>query len=160
MIAELICVTLSCIIMTLYLTAYILNAGLPTSISETYYNIESKWLFPVCTAMAGVLVLVPLLKITPDRYQFVAFFIVASILFVATAPDFREELTNKVHSVAAIILGVSAMAWLILTSGVPYMAITAILVGLLFDRRRFVFWLEAGMLYNLYASLILMFSYR
>lgn len=160
MIAELICVTLSCAIMTLYLTAYILNLGLPTSISETYYYTEAKWLFPTCTATAGVLALVPLLNITPDSYRFVAFFIVASILFVAAAPAFREELTNKVHSGAAIILGVSALTWLILTNGVPYIAITAMLAGLLFDRRRLVFWLEIGLLYNLYISLILILSYR
>ncbi len=160
MTAELICVTLSCAIMTLYLTAYILNVGLPTSISETYYYTEAKWLFPTCTATAGALALVPTLNITPDRYQFVAFFIVAAILFVAAAPAFREELTDKVHSGAAIILGVSALAWLILTSGVPYIAITAILAGLMFDRRRIVFWLEAGLLYDLYTSLILILSHH
>ena len=154
MIADFICVTLSCAIMTLYLTAYILNVGLPSSISDT----EAKWLFPTSTATAGALALVPLMNITPDSYQFVAFFIVVSILFVAAAPAFREELTNMVHSGAAIILGVSAFAWLILTSGVPYIAITAILAGLLFDRRRFVFWLEVGLLYNLYTSLILILS--
>lgn len=160
MILELVTVSVSCLIMTLYLTAYILKIGLPTSISETYYNTEAKWLFPVCISSAGALALVPLMNITPDSYKFVAFMIVASILFVAAAPAFREELTNKVHSGAAIILGVSAMTWLILTSGVPYIAITAILVGLLFDRRRFVFWIEAGLLYNLYITLILILSYR
>lgn len=159
MMAELICVTLSCAIMTLYLTAYILNVGFPTSISETYYHTEAKWLFPTCTATAGALALVPLLDITPDSYQFVAFLIVAAILFVAAAPAFREELTRGVHSGAAIILGVSALAWLILTSGVPYIAITATLIGLA-DRRHFIFWLEVGLLYNLYTTLILILSYR
>ena len=160
MIAELICVTLSYTIMTLYLIAYILNVGVPTSISETYYKTQKKWLFPTSTAIAGTLALVPLLNVTPDNYQFVAFFIVASILFVAAAPAFREELTNYVHSGAAIILGLSAMAWLILTSGVPYIAIAATLIGLAIDRKHFVFWLEVGLLYNLYATLILILSYR
>ena len=86
-----------------------------------------------------------------------AFFIVASILFVAAAPAFREELTDKVHSGAAIVLGLSALTWLILTSGVPYIAILGTLIGLA-DRRHFLFWLEVGLLYNLYASLILIFS--
>lgn len=158
MIADFICVTLSCAIMTLYLTAYILNVGLPSSISETYYKTEAKWLFPTCTATAGILTLIPFMNHTPEQYQFVAFFIVASILFVAAAPAFREELTREVHSGAAIILGVSALAWLILTSGVPYIAIVATLIGLA-DRRRFLFWLEAGLLYNLYTTLILILSY-
>ena len=68
MIAELICVTMSCTIMTLYLIAYILNVGVPTSISETYYKTQKKWLFPTCTATAGTLALVPLLNVTPDNY--------------------------------------------------------------------------------------------
>ncbi len=160
MLPELIAVSVSCVVMTLYLTAYINAIGIPASISAIYYKTERKWLFPACTATAGTLALVPLLNVTPDNYQFVAFFIVASILFVASAPAFREGMTNHVHSGAAIILGLSALAWLILTSGVPYIAITATLIGLAIDRRHFVFWLEAGLLYNLYASLILILSYR
>ncbi len=160
MMAELICVTLSCAIMTLYLTAYMLNVGLPSSISETYYNTEAKWLFPACTATAGALALVPLLNVTPDNCRFVAFFIIVSILFVAAAPAFREGLTDKVHCGAALTLGLSVLAWLMLTSGVPYMAITATLIGLLTDRRHFLFWLETGLLYNLYTSLILTLSYH
>lgn len=160
MIAELICVIVSCTIMTLYIVAYILHVGIPSSLSATYYGTEAKWLFPTCIATAGALALVPLLDITPDSYKFIAFFIVASILFVAAAPAFREELTDKVHCGAALILGISVLAWLMLSTGVPYIAIVAIIIGLTADRRHFVFWLEAGLLYNLYTSLILILSYR
>jgi|GEM_PF-3529875 membrane protein len=154
MLTDLILISISFIIITLYLMAYILNVGLPSSISETYYKTQAKWLFPTCTATAGALAIIPMLNVTPDNYRFVAFFIVASILFVAAAPAFREELTDHVHTGAAITLGVSALAWLILTSGVPYIAITATLIGLTIDRRHFIFWLEAGLLYNIFVSLI------
>lgn len=153
MTAEFLCVTISCAIMTLYLTAYAIIVGIPTSISATYYRTQAKWLFPVCTATAGALALVPLLNLTPDNYRFVAFFIVASILFVAAAPAFREELTHEVHGVAAVVLGVSATVWLGLTTGIPYIAIAAALAGLIANRRNLLFWIEAGLLYNLYASL-------
>lgn len=73
MIADFICVTLSCAIMTLYLTAYILNVGLPSSISETYYHTEAKWLFPTSTATAGALALVPLMNITPRQLSVCCF---------------------------------------------------------------------------------------
>lgn len=154
---ELISVALSCAIMSLYLTAYILHWGVPCSISDTYYHTERKWLFPVCTAISGALALVPLLNITPETYQFVAFFIVASILFVAAAPAFKEELTNYVHYGAASVLGVSAIVWLILTTGVPYVAIAGAITAML-DRRHLLFWIEVGLLYNLYASLIIILS--
>ncbi len=153
MLLELIAVTLSCCIMSLYLTAYILNQGVPCSISDTYYRTERKWLFPVCTGVSGVLALVPLLNITPETYKFVAFLIVASILFVAAAPAFKEELTKQVHYGAALMLGLSATAWLILTTGVPYIAIAVAVIAML-DRRHFLFWIETGLLYNLYVSLI------
>lgn len=151
--ADTICVSLSCLIMTIFLTAYIVRFGLPTSISATYYRTDAKWLMPVCTATAGILTLVPILNHTPEQYQFVAFFIVASILFVAFAPAFREELEGKVHSVAAIILGISAVSWLILTAGVPWLAIAGVAVGVK-SRQRLVFWLEVGVLTNLYMVLL------
>lgn len=154
MTADIICVTLSCLIMSSFLTAYIVRFGLPTSISATYYHTDAKWLMPVCTATAGILTLVPILEHTPEQYQFVAFFIVASILFVAFAPAFREELEGKVHSGAAIILGISAVAWLILTAGVPWLAIAGVAVGTK-NRKQFVFWLEVGVLLNLYIVLLL-----
>ena len=160
MLPELIAVSVSCIVMTLYLTAYINAIGIPASISAIYYKTERKWLFPATISTTGLCALVPLMNNTPEEYQFVAFFIVAAALFVASAPAFREDMVGKVHGVAAAILGLCALAWLILTSGVPYIAITAKLIGLAIDRRHFVFWLEAGLLYNLYASLILILSYR
>jgi glycosyltransferase len=154
MTADIICVLLSCIIMAAFLIAYIVRFGVPTSISATYYRTDAKWLMPVCTATAGVLTLVPLLKHTPEQYQFVAFFIVASILFVACAPAFREELEGKVHAGAAIVLGLSAVTWLTLTAGVPWLTIAGVAVGLL-NRKCFVFWLEVGILSNLYLVLLL-----
>lgn len=151
--ADIICVSLSCLIMTIFLTAYIVRFGLPTSISATYYRTDAKWLMPVCTATAGILTLVPMMEHTPKQYQFVAFFIVASILFVAFAPAFREDLEGKVHSGAAIILGISAVVWLILMAGVPWFVIAGVAVGVK-TRKRFVFWLEVGVLLNLYIVLL------
>ena len=157
MIYELILIALSCGLMSLYLTAYMLHLGIPCSISDTYYQTERKWLFPVSTATSGVLALAPLLNITPERYQFVAFLIVVSILFVAAAPAFKEEITQLVHYGAASLLGLSATIWLILTTGVPYIAIVGLIIAII-DRRHFLFWIETGLLYNLYASLFYILS--
>lgn len=153
MTADIICVTLSCLIMSSFLTAYILRFGVPTSISATYYRTDAKWLMPVCTATAGVLTLVPLLKHTPEQYQFVAFFIVAAALFVAAAPAFRDEMVGRVHGVSAAVLGLCALAWLILTTGCPWIAIIGLCVAVV-DRKHFLFWFEVGVLYNLFLSLI------
>ncbi len=153
MIPEIIAVSVSCLIMTLYLTVYVANVGVPASISETYYKSEKKWLFPVVIAATGLLALVPLMNHTPEAYQFVAFFIVAATLFVASAPAFREEFVGKIHATAASVLGVCALTWLILISGVPWIAIAGLILAVI-DRRHFLFWIEAGLLYDLFANLL------
>ena len=150
---ELIAISVSCLIMTLYLTAYINTIGIPASISATYYNTEKKWLFPFTIATTGLCALMPLLNNTPESYQFVAFFIVAATLFVASAPAFRDDMIGKVHGVSAAVLGICALAWLILTSGCPWLAIVGICVAII-DLKHFLFWIEVGLLYNLFIDLI------
>lgn len=151
---ELIAVSTSCLIMTLYLTAYICAAGLPASISATYYRTRRKWLFPTAISLTGMFALAPLLNHTPESYQFVAFFIVAATLFVASAPAFKEDMVGKIHAGAASVLGVCAVTWLILTTGCPWVALVGLVVGA-FDRKHFLFWVEVGLLYNLFVSLMM-----
>jgi hypothetical protein len=139
--------------MTLYLTAYINSLGVPASISATYYKTEKKWIFPTAISLTGLCALVPLMNHTPENYQFVAFFIVAATLFVASAPAFREEMIGKIHATAATVLGICALAWLILTTGCPWIAIIGLCIAVL-DCKHFLFWVEAGLLYNLFIDLI------
>ena len=151
---EIIAVSMACIIMSLYLTAYICQVGLPASISATYYRNERKWLFPATVAATALLALVPLMNHTPDEYRFLAFFVVASTLFVASAPAFREEFVGKVHAVSASVLGISAVLWMCLTTGCPWLAvITTVIIGPS-DRKHFLFWVEIGLLANIFSSLI------
>lgn len=153
MVLELIAVSLSCLIMTLYLTAYINTIGVPTSISATYYKTERKWLFPAAISLTGICALVPLLNNTPDNYQFIAFFIVAASLFVASAPAFREEMVGKIHATAASVLGLCAVIWLLAIGGCPWIAILGGCIAVL-DYKHFLFWVEVGLLYNLFISLM------
>lgn len=153
MFLEIAAIAVSCLIISLYITSYICNVGVPASLSATYYKTERKWLFPVTIGASGIFALVPLLNNTPESYQFVAFFIVAATLFVASAPAFKEEFVNRIHACAASVLGVCALAWLILTFGCPWIAIIGLCVAI-FDRKHFLFWVEAGLLYNLFVGLI------
>jgi len=151
-------VTLSCIVITIYLVGYICSRGVPTSISETFYHNERKWLFPVVLTVSAGLVLVPILDITPESYKFLAFFIIAAIFFVAASPAFKEEFVGRIHTWAASVLGAATLAWLILTIGIPYIAILGVSIGL-FKRKKFVFWLEVGLLVDLYYNLIVLLCY-
>lgn len=148
-------IAISMVIIFGYLILYSLHCGLPTSISETYYHTENKWLFPAVITVGAVLAWIPLVGITPETYQFLAFFICAAIIFVAASPAFKDEFIGKIHTWAAIILAVAAIAWITLVCGIPYIAILGVIVGL-FNRKRFVFWLEVGILIDLYLHLLVL----
>ena len=128
--------------------------GIPSSISATYYKCETKWLFPAVIGVCAVLALIPLLELTPVDWQFLGFFIVASVLFVAASPAFKDEFVGKVHTGAALVGGVSILAWLILVGNVAFLIPAAIAMPL--DRKRWIFWLEVCLLDALYSNLLLL----
>lgn len=150
---EIILVSISCLIMALYLLFTCLSFGVPNSISETYYRtFGSKWVFSGVLFAAASFAVAPLLNHTPESYQFLAFFIVAGILFIAASPAFKDELEGKVHVGSAIVLGVSAVVWLSMTIGVPWLSILGLVAGLI-NLKNVVFWVELGILADVYRCL-------
>lgn len=139
-------------IMVVYLFSFIGNNGIPTSISDTYYRNNKRWLFSAVLIVAASLALAPILNHTPESYKFLGFFIVAGIFFVAASPAFKDEFVGKVHCGAAIVLGVAAVVWIALTIGVPWLSLLGLTIGL-FNLRNIVFWVEVGLLIDVYRCL-------
>lgn len=97
--------------------------GMPTSLSDTFYLYQSKkkglgYIFSAMMyTMAGTLM--PVWLAISDampgwehNLTFLAFFAAAAIMFVGTAPAFRNVgLENKVHMIAAKSCAVFAIAW-------------------------------------------------
>lgn len=152
---SIILVSISCLILTLYLVAYLITNGIPTSISATYYRNENKWLYSAVLTVCSTLALLPMMDLTSEPYHFLAFVSIVSVYFVAASPAFKEEYVHAIHSLAAILLGVAIFAWLFLMADIPYIAFVGIAIGFL-NRKKFVFWFEVGLLYNLYYVLILL----
>lgn len=152
---ELILVAVSCLIVTSYIVLYILYRGIPTSLSDTYYHNEQKWFFPTVLCLGASLALFPMMNCTPEPYKALSFFSIASIFFVAASPAFKEGLVRSVHCISAVVLGVCIFAWLLLSANFPFIAIAGIIVGVL-NKKKFVFWLEIGLLYDLYYNLIVL----
>ena len=144
-------------IMVVYLFSFIGNNGIPTSISDTYYRNNKRWLFSAVLIVAASLALAPILNHTPESYKFLGFFIVAGIFFVAASPAFKDEFVGKVHCGAAIVLGVAAVVWIALTIGVPWLSLLGLAVGI-FNLRNFVFWIEVGILIDVYRCLFHLLS--
>ena len=80
-------------------------------------------------------------------------YIVAASLFIAAAPAFREEMVGKIHATAAYVLGLCAIIWLLAIGGCPWIAILGVCIAVL-DHKHFLFWVEVGLLYNLFISLM------
>lgn len=110
-------------------------------------------MLPVVLAISIGTALIPIINLTPENYQFLSFLTVAGIMFVASAPAFKEEFEGKVHFGAAILSGVCSLAWLICISGIPWIAIAGMIIAI-FDWRHKVFWIEVGLLVNIYAVLL------
>ncbi len=149
----LILILVSCLVISGYLISYVCHCGLPASISATYYNTQHKWLLPVVLGAGIASAIVPFFDLTPDYWRFLVFFIVSGIMFIAAAPAFRQEFEGKVHSVAAIVAGLSSVVWLSVIAGIPFIAITGAIVAVI-DWKHKTFWIEVGILLNLYVVLL------
>lgn len=140
-------------LITSYLISYVCACGVPTSVSATYYHTQRRWLLPVVLFVSIATAIVPFFDLTPDYWRFLVFLVVAGIMFIAAAPAFRQEFEGKIHCGAALTAGVSAIAWLVIVSGVPWLSIAGGLTAIANWKNK-VFWIEVGILLNLYSSLI------
>lgn len=124
-------VTISIIIATVIFFAYnavaIAFFSIPESLSNTYYLYKEKynkgWLF--CLMMYAVVALMMPAWISlseGSNFQFLSFLAPAAIMFVGTAPRFKDfKLENKVHSYSAIIAAICSILWVIIVT--PYWCI-------------------------------------
>lgn len=150
----LICILISMLIISVYMLMYVLSVGqLPTSISDTHYEAKLPWMFPGTIILAVGLVTPALFELTPEMWRFLAFLIIGGLLFVAATPAFREEFQGKVHMVGALIAGAACIAYLIIMAGVPWIAL-GVMIFVLADLEKWCFFIELGLLANLYTVLI------
>jgi hypothetical protein len=128
--------------------------GVPESLSNTYYLWREKngkgWLF--CLMMYLVVALMMPAWITMSEgsnFQFLAFLAPASIMFVGTAPRFKDsQLESRVHTVSAIIAAACSLAWAALVT--PYWWVMLIWLGFIAlaailtssYKTAYVYWLE------------------
>ena len=150
--------TISIIIAALLYVAY--NAvslaffGVPHSLSMTYYLWKEKanigYVFPIMMYMVVALMMPAWISLSEgSNFQFLAFLAPASIMFVGTAPRFKDsQLENKVHTVSAIHAAVCSLAWVCIVT--PYWwsilcftGIVALAVTLTKTlKSSYVYWLE------------------
>jgi len=150
----LVCVIISAAILIAYIVAQTAINGLSTSISETYYKSSHKWLFSLTLALSGSLIIIPWITASKDGTEGLAFLAVAALFFVAASPAFKEDLTKQVHYGAAFIMAGAIVAWEALNSGLWAFIASCLIIGLL-NSKNLVFWLEIGLLLEVYGCMVL-----
>lgn len=135
----------------LLLTAYIVYAvyltGIPTSVSDTYYQLKKankpQWLFQIAMIVPAMLLLPAWLEVSQESLQFAAFLTCGALMFVGAAPSFKLELEGRVHYISSLVAAGSSLVWLIASDmWVPLLACGLTAVLLIRDRRNWLFWVE------------------
>ena len=151
--------------MTVYIAVtYILFGQLP-SISQSYYEFEKKYkkyngknIFSLVLLLYAFSIMYEGLNISQGSpFQFLMFIAPAGVLFTASAPQFKESLTNKVHFIGAgigVIFGLLAII-LIFNLTLIFALITALLLYLaMIPIKNKIFWIEVSAIYTIHMVLI------
>ena len=117
--------------------------GIQPSISDNYYVSRHRWTFVMVMWWIGLGMLPAMLEVTPEMWQFSAFFCCGGVIFVGAAAAFREEVTRQVHFAGAITSAVGAFLWTACVlppmAGVGFLTCCGLLLWL---SRHVVYWLE------------------
>lgn len=109
--------------------------GVPESLSNTYYLWKEKngkgWLFCLMMYIVVALMMPAWITISEgSNFQFLAFLAPASLMFVGTAPRFKDfSLENKVHTYSAYLAAACSLLWVGLVT--PYWWVILIWIGLI-----------------------------
>ena len=128
--------------------------AIPESLSNTYYLWKEKnekgWLFPLMMYAVVILMMPAWITLSEgSNFQFLAFLAPASIMFVGTAPRFKDsQLESRVHTISAIIAAACSLMWVALVT--PYWWVMLIWLGFIAlasvltssYKTAYVYWLE------------------
>jgi hypothetical protein len=147
----------------LTLVAYIVYAlkvcVLPSSLSDTYYILKEKhrpsWLFQLAMVLCPMLLVPVCLSLSSASVQFLSFLACGGLMFVGTAPLFKEEFQRKVHFGGTIVAGLGTTLWL-LFSGMWYIPSTFFFVSgiVMLFKKKCLFWLEMALFASAYSGLL------
>ena len=130
--------------------------GIQPSISDNYYVSRHRWTFVMVMWWIGLGMLPAMLEVTPEMWQFSAFFCCGGVIFVGAAAAFREEVTRQVHFAGAITSAAGAFLWTACVlppmAGVEFLTCCGLLLWL---SRHVVYWLEVTCFAMVFVTYIL-----
>jgi len=147
-----------------YITTMIALFGIPESISETYYLLEHRcgknngWIFTIFCWIVVFTLLPFWLEYSHENTQFLAFLSGAGLLFVGTAPQFKDVgLSRTVHFAAAFVCAAASISWLCFTNMWTYPLITLLIACFIsiLNRTKWLFWIELAAFAATYLALFI-----
>ncbi|RHI11540.1 hypothetical protein DW182_03305 [Bacteroides sp. AM16-24] len=151
---------LSLILLTIYIMYAVRMCGVPWSLSDTYYQLKKRnrpaWLFQMAMIIPAMLLMPVWLECSSGNLQFLAFLSCGGLMFVGSAPLFKEEFQSKVHYTGTAISGLAAILWLCLSGlwWLPLITVNAA-VGIAIFKSRWMFWLEMAAFVSTYIGLLI-----
>lgn len=151
---------LSLILLTIYIMYAVSVCGVPWSLSDTYYQLKKRnrpaWLFQMAMIIPAMLLMPVWIDRSTDDLQFLAFLSCGGLMFVGSAPLFKEEFQSKVHYTGTAISGLAAILWLCLSGmwWLPAVTLT-IAVVIMLKYRKWLFWAEMAAFASTYVGLLI-----
>lgn len=151
---------LSLILLTIYIMYAVSVCGVPWSLSDTYYQLKKRnrpaWLFQMAMIIPAMLLMPVWIDRSTDDLQFLAFLSCGGLMFVGSAPLFKEEFQGRVHYTGTVIAGLATMLWVCL-SGMWYLPAVAFPVaGIIMLRyRKWLFLAEMAAFVCAYAGILI-----
>lgn len=150
---------LSIVILAAYIVYVVRVCGVPWSLSDTYYQLKKRsrpaWLFQVAMIIPAMLLMPAWIECSSENFQCLAFLACGGLMFVGTAPLFKEEFQAKVHYAGTIIAGFATVLWVCL-SGMWYLPAIAFPIagGIMQRHRKWMFWAEMAAFVCAYAGVL------
>lgn len=151
---------ISLIILTTYIVYAVRMCGVPWSLSDTYYQLKKRnrpaWLFQMAMIIPAMLLMPVWIDRSTDDLQFLAFLSCGGLMFVGSAPLFKEEFQGRVHYTGTVIAGLATILWVCL-SGMWYLPAVAFPVaGIIMLRyRKWLFLAEMAAFVCAYAGILI-----
>lgn len=152
---------ISVIIFIAYNASIVSIYGVPNSLSASFYNLREHnvgFLFTIFCWTSALPLLIYWIEYSPNDWNFLPFISCAGLMFVGTAPAFKDvELERKVHSISAIVCAVGAYVWSILFGSVFLSVNFILLSGILYFliKNNKIYWLELMAFINIYLQLLI-----
>ena len=141
-------VVISMIAITAYVVVMVIKEKeIPESISSTVFRLEKRWVWVFTAVMwiVGFLLMPALMEKVSESTQFIAFFMVAGILFVGASPLVAKE-KNTIHYVCAAVSGIASQVLVALNQPL-FLLMWFLYIGytlLAKDGSRNFFWVEVS----------------